>query len=117
VAETKTVAELVADNWDDQIDQQNAADAQSRAHQETTRAEIEDARAALLRRLTDRTAQKQQVVLPVPVQEIITVLLQQPRFVEPMRQHLTELVRRVNAAVDSAIGTMNACAADTTPSK
>ena len=114
MAETKSLAEMVADNIADQLDSQKAADDQMRVHQEKTRAEIEDAQSMLLRRLTDRSAQQKQAAMPAPVQEIVAVLVQQPRFIEPTRQFLTELVRRVNAAVDGAIVGMGTVDSNTT---
>lgn len=95
--------EIFANAVADQLDQQKAYDAEANKQQQAAQVEINSAREALLRKLTERN---QTQVFPKEVQDIAAVLVSQPRLIQPTQQFLQHLVTRINEAVDREISEM-----------
>lgn len=95
------VNEMIAKAIADQVEQQNAAEEETRAQQVEASNQIADVRTALLKQLTQGKDPK--VEIPVNIQQVVQILMSQPRFVEPTLQFLQQLVNRVNTAVDEIL--------------
>lgn len=84
----------------DQMEQQEAMEQQTRETQRKFNADMESARAEILKRFTNK-GKKQEY--PVAITQIADAMMMQPRLIEPMSVFLQKLISRIDAAVNDAI--------------
>lgn len=84
----------------EQQEEQSAAEARIRAHQEQTMAQVTEAQSSMLQGFLSR---KQAPPVPTEVQEIVNALQAQPRLIPPVKAFLGKLVAAINKAIDEEI--------------
>lgn len=80
-----------------QMDEQRAAEASTRKAMEDAQNQFAEAREALMAGFIGKREQPQ---IPQPIQEIVALLQQQPRLIEPTQRFLATAVARINTAVN-----------------
>lgn len=84
----------------DQMEQQEASEQQTRDVHRKFNADMEAARAEILKRFTQR-GKKQEY--PDAIKQMADAMMMQPRLIEPMGLFLQALIKRIDAAVNEAI--------------
>jgi hypothetical protein len=95
------INDMVAQALADQVNQQNVSEEETRAQHVEAQTQIADVRNSLLKKLIQ--GQSPKVEIPVSIQQIVQILMAQPRFVDPTMLFLQNLVSRVNTAVDEIL--------------
>lgn len=83
----------------DQMDEQSALEQQTRDTQKKFNADMEAARAEILKRFTGKGKQE----YPVAIKQMADAMMMQPRLIQPMAVFLQVLVNNIDKAVNDAI--------------
>lgn len=92
-----------ADFFADELNKQDATDKQSQAMFSDNAAQLKDMQSSMIAELM---SSRKKPPLPQPVQEIVAVLVGQPRLVPAVQQFLMKTVADLNNAIDSVLGPM-----------
>lgn len=100
MAEQPNLSAMMGQAFADQMEQQEALEQQTRDTQRKFNADMEAARAEILKRFTNKGKKTE---YPAAVQQIANAMMMQPRLIEPMAIFLQTLVKRIDNAVNDAI--------------